>query len=348
MDRKSYASIEEKNHPCVKKEVFDFQNIKLSSLENNQLVEHMLNLFNEILPKENDGTGEWEWLQKNKQNNFINALLERKTGVVSEFLTNMFRNEATYGYLSPSFSDAILIPEMVKSDILCNIDSCVEFSDISDIGDLTSVYGNPYGLKVDKHCILPDTPRHYYYSYNISRLLEGDTPPILVEIGGGYGGLCLQNWKRFEGNCTIVNIDLCPALAVTYFYLVKNGIPVNLITEKNRELKANMVNLIIAGEVKNLSDIIPKSDVVFNSRSLCEMHVDTITEYFYFINSSEVKFIYHENSNYLLFPNSERHVEVIADKFPIDNKKFKLRSKYLTPFTGGKGRYREYIYERPS
>ena len=106
-----------------------------------------------------------------------------------------------------------------------------------------------------------------------------------------------------------------------------------------------MVNLIFAEEVKNVWKMIPKIDIIFNSRSLCEMHEDTISEYFNFINLSKTKFFYHENSNYLLFPNSERHVEVVADKFPINEKKFRLLSKYLTPFTGGSGRYREYIYK---
>ena len=55
--------------------------------------------------------------------------------------------------------------------------------------------------------------------------------------------------------------------------------------------------------------------------------------------------LYHENSNFLLFPESERHVELMADNFPINNQKFRLLAKYLTPFTGGDGRYREYIYE---
>ena len=111
----------------------------------------------------------------------------------------MFRNEATYGYLSPSFLDAVSSPDSVKSDILCNIDSCFEFSDISDVVDLTSDCGNPYGLKIDERFVLPDTPRHFYYSYNICKLLENVTTPFLIEIGGGYGGLCLQNWKRFKG-----------------------------------------------------------------------------------------------------------------------------------------------------
>ena len=345
MQRKSFASIEAKIHPNINDCVFDFKGRSLDSKENEQIVEEMMGVFFESIPKENDGTGEWEYLQKRKQNNFIDALYKGKIDVVSEFLTNMFRNEATYGYLSPSFSDAVSTPESVKSDILCNIDTCFEFSDITDVVDLTSDCGNPYGLKIDGRFVLPDTPRHFYYSYNISKLLENVTTPVLIEIGGGYGGLCLQNWKRFEGNCTIVNMDLFPALAVTYFYLMKNGIPVNLVTEKKCDLKDKMVNLILSDEVKNVWRKIPRSDLIFNSRSLCEMDENTISEYFNLINFSKTKFFFHENSNYLLFPNSERHVEVVADKFPIDKKKFKLISKYLTPFTGGNGRYREYIYK---
>ena len=35
----------------------------------------------------------------------------------------------------------------------------------------------------------------------------------------------------------------------------------------------------------------------------------------------------------------------MADNFPINNQNLGLLAKYLTPFTGGDGRYREYIYE---
>ena len=345
MERKSFASIETKVHPNTKDFVFDFKETSLDSKENEQIVVEIMGIFSEKIPKKTDGTGEWEWLQNRKQNNFIDALYKGKIDIVSEFLTNMFKNEATYGYLSPSFLDAVSIPETVKSDILCNIDTCFEFSDITNVVDLTSDFGNPYGLKIGKDFVLPDTPRHFYYSYNISKLLENVVAPILIEIGGGYGGLCLQNWKRFEGNCTIVNMDLFPALVVTYFYLTKNKIPVNLVTGKKCVVKKKMVNLILANEVKNIWRKVPKSDLIFNSRSLCEMDENTISEYFNLINSSKTKFFYHENSNYLLFPNSERHVEVVADKFPIDKRKFRLSSKCLSPFTGGSGRYREYIYQ---
>ncbi len=263
MKRNSFAGIEAKVHQDSNKKTFNFDEAQLDSTENNNFVLGLLNSFRKISHNEYDGTGEWRWLQKNKQNNFINALLEKNTEVVSQFLTNMFKNQATYGYLSPSFSDALHATQKVASDILCNLDSCFEFSDITDITPLVSKYGNPYELKVGEHSILPDTPRHYYYSYNVFRLLKDNFAPHLVEIGGGYGGLCLQNWKRFDGNCTIVNVDLFPALVTAYFYLTKHGVPVNLVSQKNGVVKKNMVNLISANDSSILSKIVPKSDINF-------------------------------------------------------------------------------------
>ena len=97
-----------------------------------------------------------------------------------------------------------------------------------------------------------------------------------------------------------------------------------------------MLEVLILSVIQGITEFIPVSS---------SAHLILISEYFNFINLSKTKFFYHENSNYLLFPNSERHVEVVADKFPINEKKFRLLSKYLTPFTGGSGRYREYIYK---
>ena len=91
MERTSFASIEQKIHQDINKKKFNFDEMKLDSAENNKLVSEILDLFSELSTNKYDGNGEWEWLQKKKQNNFINVLLERKTEVVSQFLTNMFK-----------------------------------------------------------------------------------------------------------------------------------------------------------------------------------------------------------------------------------------------------------------
>ena len=78
MQRKSFASIEIKIHPNINDYVFDFKSTSLDSKENEQIVEEMMGVFFESIPKENDGTGEWEWLQKRKQNNFIDKVTKKK------------------------------------------------------------------------------------------------------------------------------------------------------------------------------------------------------------------------------------------------------------------------------
>ena len=72
----------------------------------------------------------------------------------------------------------------------------------------------------------------------------------------------------------------------------------------------------------------------------------TISYYFKYIKDLQPKILYHENSNFLLFPNSERHIEVLASDLPVDKGLFHLESINITPFNGGNGRYREFLYTR--
>ena len=117
MKRYSYASIERKRHPKVESQIFDFEEpIKKTGIDK-EIVTKILNSFAfKIRDQKNDGTGEWEWLQNNKQKNFIKAISDMDIQGVSDFLINMFKSEATYGYLSPSFQDCKNKLSTVKSD----------------------------------------------------------------------------------------------------------------------------------------------------------------------------------------------------------------------------------------
>ncbi len=346
MKRKSFAGIELKVHSNVNKQKFNLSSSYNKSKNDKKIILSIFKSFKQLIKNSNDGTGEWNWLQKKKQNNFIKSLSNFRVDEITYYLTNMFKTEATYGFTSPSFSDCIKDPKLFKSDILCNIDTCFEFTDIQNLEELGTQHGNPYGLCIKNRIILPDTPRHYYFRHNISRLLKEKTSkPFIIEIGGGYGGLCLQNWKQFKGDCTLINIDLFPTLITAAYYLKKNNIPVNVVSIESPIIKDKCVNLISANDLNIVKKKIKKCDLIFNSRSLCEMDKKTVSNYFNFINSCKVNYFYHENSNFLLFPNSKRHIELMSDDFPINLKKFKLLAKYISPFTGGNGRYREYIYQ---
>ena len=160
--------------------------------------------------------------------------------------------------------------------------------------------------------------------------------------------MCAQLSKRFreEGRkCTITNIDLLPGLLASFYFLKIQGLPVNLVKNEN-EIQKNVINLVPAGNLKILNSMKTQLDLAFNSRSLCEMAIETNAEYLQFINKSSAKYFYHENSNFLLFPESTRHIEILSEDFPINKEVFSLEHVSLTPFTGGQGRYREYLYKR--
>ena len=348
--RKSYAGIEQKVHPDVASREFVFESSNPNIEAFTDIIEELSIILEDFSHQFDDGTGEWDWLQKNKQSNFINALKNRDINELQKYFSNMFRNEATYGYLSPSFADVLNKEIEVSSDILCNVDTCFEFTDLTKEKKLgtSSTYGNPYGLKVDDRVILPDTPRHFYYAYKISQTLASVSEPSILEIGGGYGGTCAELSKRYreEGRtCTIINIDLLPGLFASFYFLKMQGLPVNLVKHEN-EIQKDVINLVPAGNLKILNSVKAQLDLVFNSRSLCEMATVTNAEYLQFINESSAKYFYHENSNFLLFPESTRHTEVLSEDFPINKEVFSRELMSLTPFTGGQGRYREYLYKR--
>jgi hypothetical protein len=48
----------------------------------------------------------------------------------------------------------------------------------------------------------------------------------------------------------------------------------------------------------------------------------------------------------VLFPDSVRHIEVIASEFPIKEALYKKVSMSLVPWQGAGGRYREYLYKK--
>lgn len=347
LKRHSYASIELKKHKLEKDSEFDFLDTAYAAESSDKRI--VDELFGEI--SENDlnickgGTGEWLWLQNNKQKDFIEKIASKDIDQVSDKLGNMFRNDATYGYLSPSFYDVGNNPNMVKSDILHNIDSCIEFTGLEDLSSLVtpSNTGAPFGLVADGGVVLPDTPRHYYYAINIKRKLRDKTGnPLLVEIGGGYGGLCKILAENIKDS-TIINIDLLPALVTSYYFLKKLGHDVVFI-KKIKDWRPNKINLLSAENFVPEEGFNLNPELIFNSRSLCEMSKTTCDGYIRFVNQSGTKFFYHENSNYLLFPESERHIEYLADEFRIDKDRYSLESKCITPFTGGQGRYREYMY----
>ena len=113
------------------------------------------------------------------------------------------------------------------------------------------------------------------------------------------------------------------------------------------KIRENRINIIpYENELKILRKI-KNVDILFNSRSFSEMNANILNKYFKIINQTlKPLYIYHENSNYLLFPKSKRHIEILGKDFNFNEKLFFLKNISISPFSGGSGRYREFLYKR--
>ena len=180
----------------------------------------------------------------------------------------------------------------------------------------------------------PDQPRHDYFALKIANL----HPRTVLEIGGGYGGLALQLSRRMK--IKYINIDLPETLYLINFFLSEIGLDVKWAIDHIPE--ADVV--LVPADRKHL--LKTQIVLVFNSNSLSEMGKQTVAEYCNFINTIwKPKHFLHQNSNVLLFPNSPRHIEVLARDFPIRGD-YREIYRAIAPWQGAGGRYREFLYER--
>lgn len=305
----------------------------------------------ERLKKVLTADGEWLWINKNKKPEYIRVLQEGDAQGLARILANVFRDPAIYGVITSDFSTTGS-PEgklALENAILLDLDAWREFTEQDDADlpmlDMPRV-GNPYGALINDVLISADHPRHDYYALKLAELarVAASKRPVVLEVGGGYGGLCLQFHRRVTGG-VFINCDLPESLYLAYYFLRRGtdkkivwaidampsfdeGADIILVPAQRRE--------IIAGPV----------DIVFNANSFSEMERKTMEEYMRLLHRLLPTYFLHQNSNFLLFPNSPRHIEVLASTFPIDKKVFREVYRAIMPWQGAGGRYREFLYQR--
>jgi putative sugar O-methyltransferase len=290
-----------------------------------------------------DMGGAWKFYNENTRGKYVTALREADFQSLAYLLTNMFQTECTSAIITPSINVA-------GDHDLCNqmawdLDACAEFTDGKyPISLLDSAkVGAPFGTEREGVRMSSDSPRHLYFADMVMKNLSSPRDRIL-EIGGGYGGLIHFLRKiQFEG--TYINIDLPETLFVAYYFLKKLGHDVHLVADSS-ELKEGTINLIPSTSYKEVLNSV-KIDLFFNSASLSEMSEKICFDYIRFVNDLGPRSIIHCNTNYLAFPASKIHIEVLSKDFPWDDC-YGLTSRYPSPFQGASGRYRIHLLERKS
>lgn len=181
--------------------------------------------------------------------------------------------------------------------------------------------GNTYGYYVDGKFVEQGAHYHHFYATMISRLLRGPSHKVIMELGGGFGGMAYY-LLRDNPDATYLDFDLPENFALTAFYLLSAFPNKKIALYGEIDLaKENLENydavLMPNFEMAKLAE--SSVDLVFNSYSLAEMAPETVDDYLAQFNRITRKFIYHVNHT--------RNSVVKADDFKVDLQKFELISR---------------------
>lgn len=173
-------------------------------------------------------------------------------------------------------------------------------------GDLTCPdVGSPWGWLVrgsdGTASLVPQPfPEYYHHARVISNLVSGSSRPIVVEIGGGFGGLAYM-LKRHAPHIRYIGFDL-PENALLQHYYLQRALPEQrhiICPRTDADLMGDLFDeewdTLIAPNY--LIPEIPDQavDISVNFRSLSEMNSDTISEYLNHISRFTREFFFHEN-----------------------------------------------------
>src|SRR5215469_10822586 len=204
------------------------------------------------------------------------------------------------------------------------------------------IVGNPYGYSVDGVFIRGGADYQHYYAHAIAELARSQSKGVIVELGGGFGGLGFY-LGRDNPQLTYVDFDLPEAIALASYYLIRSlpNVSIHLYGEvelSKTSLATPGIILLPSFEILKM----PAKSVVasFNSYSLAEMSPATINVYL-----EEISRI---TNGYFLHVNHNKTAVLSADEFGVEQRGFKLLNRQLAGWTQGinpESDEYEYLYE---
>jgi len=118
---------------------------------------------------------------------------------------------------------------IAEADLLANMENCVRYANLllrSCRNVPVSVLekpanGNPYGYRMGESMVYVGAEYHYYYAEKIRMLLKKRENPIVMELGGGFGGMAYY-LMRDVPHGTYIGVDLPENAALQAYYLLSS------------------------------------------------------------------------------------------------------------------------------
>src|ERR1035437_603392 len=283
-----------------------------------------------------------EWLPIYERNlgPVMRALLAEDIGELQRMYQNFFRDPCSTGLVGlpinmPKALFGGRIKDRYRKYILCDVlhryDLWKERTGNAYAAEALAspMVGNPYGYTMDGVFIRAGADYQHYYAHVIGQLLTSSDKPVVIELGGGFGGLAYY-LARDNPRLTYVDFDLPEALALASYYLMKTlpHVQISLYGETNfseEHLASPGIIMMPGFEIVNMPS--KSAAVAFNSYSLAEMSPATIRVY--------IDQMARITRTHFLHVNHNRNAVLSADKFGIEDHDFKLIRRELAGWTLG-------------
>lgn len=307
--------------------------------------------------------GQWQKILMECHEGLIAAFKEKKINEIKKILANFGINKVSRGL---SLSGGLPTNFVERIEWLNNFNlNHYYWKTLTSLGENPAEYvkeiGNLPGIEKSGKIILQPSFRMSYFASRIKNLLLPNKNPIIVEIGGGYGGIPYHLFNEYKCRISYLDFDI-PEICVIATYFLMCSFPNKkflLYGEKNlKNVNIEEYDILVMPNyaMKDLTDRC--CDLVFNSHSLTEMDYFTVKEYISQINRIDRKYFLHANHEYgMEYVSLEGEVKksVILNSAEVELPKIYFRRLYRIPekiqnitlsFSRGNQMYFEYLYER--
>jgi hypothetical protein len=177
--------------------------------------------------------------------------------------------------------------------------------------------GNPWGYRFGDALVYQPAFEYHFQARHLQNLLGAHAHPVVMEIGGGFGGLAYQ-LRRARPGVRYLGFDL-PENLLIQDYTLSVAFPGARILRYSPAIDTLRRSLFEEYDVILMPNfMLPRAeaglaDLVINVRSLSEMGADTVAEYFAQIARLCRRFFFHEN---LSAPRLDGYFGLTCDSFP--------------------------------
>jgi hypothetical protein len=153
--------------------------------------------------------------------------------------------------------------------------------------------GNPWGYDVDGKLVIEPEFEYHELANRIKGILAGVADPVVIEIGGGFGGFATQLLKTIPG-VRYLGFDLPENVIIQSYNLTRCFPNLKVAFNDVGSIDGNSEAIILPNW--SLREARPrKVDLILNVRSFAEMSRETLAAYFEQIDRIDPEWIYHEN-----------------------------------------------------